>query len=265
MKWTLAGVTIHANNPSSNTASALSAASIPTHPGAAAASLDTAAASLDRGNVAETVIAVSALTTGEEPIMDQEILHDLFIEQIRDLYDAEKQLVKALPKLAKAAESEELSDAIRQHMEETQNQVARLEQVFESVEVTAKGKPCKGMKGLLEEGNEAVTEEDKGTLRDLAIIAAAQRVEHYEIAGYGTARTLAEHLGLNDAAELLEQTEEEEKQADTKLTEVATSLYESSDEEEETDVETDEAEMAGAGSSRGRTSSSSKNASRRKR
>ena len=197
--------------------------------------------------------------------MDQEILHDLFIEQIRDLYDAEKQLVKALPKLAKAAESEELSDAIRQHMEETQNQVARLEQVFESVEVTAKGKPCKGMKGLLEEGNEAVTEEDKGTLRDLAIIAAAQRVEHYEIAGYGTARTLAEHLGLNDAAELLEQTEEEEKQADTKLTEVATSLYESSDEEEETDVETDEAEMAGAGSSRGRTSSSSKNASRRKR
>src|ERR1700730_4901950 len=127
--------------------------------------------------------------------MNQEILQELFVEQIRDIYDAEKQLVKALPKLAKAAESEELAEGLRNHLVETQGQVTRLEEVFGMVGVAAKGKPCKAMKGLIEEGSEAIEEEKKGALRDLSMIAAAQRVEHYEISAYGTARTLAEHLG----------------------------------------------------------------------
>ncbi len=169
--------------------------------------------------------------------MEQEALQELFVEQIRDLYDAEKQLVRALPKLAKAANSEDLAEAIRNHLEQTQNQVARLEEVFGQVGVPAKSKPCKGMKGLIEEGQEAVQEEDKGPLRDLAIIAGAQRVEHYEISAYGTVRTLAEQLGLNKAIRLLKQTEEEENAADAKLTEVASMLYQSSPEMEDQEEE----------------------------
>ena len=166
--------------------------------------------------------------------MNQETLQDLFVEQIRDIYDAEKQLVKALPKLAKAADSEELAGALRNHLTETQNHVSRLEDVFGVVGAPAKGKSCKGMKGLIEEGNEAVQEEDKGPMRDLAIIAGAQRVEHYEISAYGTARTLAEQLGLNKAVDLLQQTEHEEKEADSTLTNVAMSLYESAGDDEDT-------------------------------
>lgn len=165
--------------------------------------------------------------------MNQETLQELFVEQIRDIYDAEKQLVKALPKLAKASESEELADGFRNHLVETQGQVTRLEEVFGLLGVAAKGKPCKAMKGLVEEGAEAIEEEEKGPMRDLAMIAAAQRVEHYEISAYGTARTLAEHLGMTEAAELLQQTEDEEKAADSALTTVAMALYESSDEGEE--------------------------------
>jgi len=165
--------------------------------------------------------------------MDQDTLQELFVEQIRDIYDAEKQIVKALPKLAKAADSEELAGALRNHLEQTQNHVSRLEQIFEIAGVPAKGKSCKGMKGLLEEGNEAVQEQDEGELRDLAIIAGCQRVEHYEISAYGTARTLAEQLQMEDAVNLLQQTEGEEKAADEKLTQVATSLYEEAGEPEE--------------------------------
>jgi ferritin-like metal-binding protein YciE len=176
--------------------------------------------------------------------MDNATLQKLFVEQIRDVYDAEKQLVKALPRLAKAAQSEELADALNTHLEETQNQVSRLEKVFQMVKTAPKGKPCKGMKGLLEEGNEAIQEEDKGPMRDLAIIAGCQRVEHYEISAYGTIRTLAEHLELEDAVELLQQTEDEEKQADEKLTEAAVAIYEASGEEEEEEVEEDEAVAA---------------------
>jgi ferritin-like metal-binding protein YciE len=142
-------------------------------------------------------------------------------------------LVKALPKIAKAAESSELADAIRTHLSETETQVSRLEEVFGILGVAAKGKTCKGMKGLLEEGNEAIQEEDKGTLRDLMLIGGAQRVEHYEMAAYGTAIAIAEQLELDDAVELLRQTEEEEKQADSKLTEVAMTLYGSSNEDEQ--------------------------------
>jgi ferritin-like metal-binding protein YciE len=186
----------------------------------------------------------------ENTHMNQGTLKELFIEQVRDIFDAEKQLVKALPKLAKAAESEELAEALRSHLAETQNHVTRLEEVFGIVGAAPKGKPCKGMKGLIEEGNEAVQEEDKGSLRDLAIIAGAQRVEHYEMSAYGTARTIAEQLDLNDAVELLQQTEDEEKEADSKLTQVAMTLYESTEEEED--------EMASVGATRSSRGSSVK-------
>lgn len=199
--------------------------------------------------------------------MNQEGLQELFVGQIRDIYDAEKQLVKALPKLAKAAQSEELSEAIRNHLSETEGQVSRLVEVFSMVGVAAKGKPCKAMKGLLEEGDEAIREQDKGPLRDLALIAGAQRVEHYEMAAYGTVRTIAEQLGLEEAASLLQETEDEEKQADSKLTDVAAMLYESLNLEvdAEEDDESDKEPVA-AGSARvtraGATSKPSRKTSR---
>jgi ferritin-like metal-binding protein YciE len=189
--------------------------------------------------------------------MKQETLKELFVEQIRDIYDAEKQLVKALPKLADAADSEELSDGLLNHLEETKGHVSRLEEVFAQVQIAPRGKTCKAMKGLIEEGNEA-SQEEEGALRDLAIIAGAQRVEHYEISAYGTARTLAEHLGLSQAARLLQQTEDEERAADTKLTEVATTLYESSDDMD------DEGETASVGASRSGHSTSGKPGTKKK-
>jgi ferritin-like metal-binding protein YciE len=187
--------------------------------------------------------------------VNQETLQELFVEQLRDIYDAEKQLVKALPKMAKAAEAEELAEGLRTHLEETKGQVGRLEEIFGIVGIAAKGKPCKAMKGLIEEGNEVIEEEDKGQLRDLALIAAAQRVEHYEISAYGTIRTLAEHLGLDKAVKLLQETEEEEKDADNNLTQAAIALYELKDdvEEEEVDSEDDE-ELASASAGRGGSS-----------
>lgn len=165
--------------------------------------------------------------------MKQDTLQELFVEQIRDLYDAEKQLVKALPKLAKAAESEDLAEGLRNHLEETQGHISRIEEIFGLVGMPAKGKTCKAMKGLIEEGSEAIQEQEEGALRDLAIIAGAQRVEHYEISAYGTARTLAETLRMNQAVKLLQQTEDEEKEADSNLTKVAMTLYESTEGEEE--------------------------------
>jgi ferritin-like metal-binding protein YciE len=149
-------------------------------------------------------------------------LEDLLVEQVRDLYDAEKQLVRALPKMAQAVSSEDLQQAIQGHLEETKNQVSRLERVFEELSKPAKAKACKAMKGLVEEGSEAV--DGSSPLTDLAIIAAAQRVEHYEISAYGTARAIAQQLGQYTVASLLEETEEEEKAADSKLTDIATDL-----------------------------------------
>jgi ferritin-like metal-binding protein YciE len=174
--------------------------------------------------------------------MNQEILQELFVEQIRDLYDAEKQMVKALPKMVKAAESEELAEGLRSHLVETQGHVTRLEQIFGILGMAPKGKTCKAMKGLVEEGGEAIQGNEAGELRDLAIIAAGQRVEHYEISAYGTARTLAEHLSMKDAVELLQQTEDEEKAADEKLTEVATSIYGSLEEDEDEEGEEEQQE-----------------------
>jgi ferritin-like metal-binding protein YciE len=177
--------------------------------------------------------------------VNQETLKELFIEQIRDLYDAERQISKALPKLAKAAESEELADALGEHLEQTEGQISRLEEIFEIVGAKVKGKPCKGMKGLLEEGSEAVKEEDKGPMRDLAIIAGCQKVEHYEISAYGTVKTLADHLGMKKAVDLLQETENEEGEADKLLTGIATGMYGSFEGEEEEE----ETESIGAGTS----------------
>jgi Uncharacterized protein conserved in bacteria len=149
-----------------------------------------------------------------------ESLQELLIEEIRDLYDAEKQLVKALPKLAKAASNEELREAFNEHLEITKGQVTRLEQVFELLEQRPKGKPCKAMKGLIEEGREILEEDAEESLLDCAMIGAAQKVEHYEISGYGTARTLAKAIGMKDAAQLLDETLQEEGDADKKLTQI---------------------------------------------
>lgn len=153
-------------------------------------------------------------------------LEDAFIEEIRDLYDAEKQIVKSLPKMAKAADSEELRAAFQEHLEVTKEQVSRLEQVFEMLDQKARSKPCKGMKGLLEEGQEIITEKKSdGPLMDLELIGAAQKVEHYEISGYGTVRTFAQQMGNKEVAQLLDQTLKEEEQTDKKLTQIAKVLY----------------------------------------
>lgn len=175
--------------------------------------------------------------------MDQETLQECLVDQLRDIYDAEKQLVKALPKLAKQCDSEELAEAITEHLQETEGHVTRLEQVFEALGVAVKGKTCKGMKGLIDEGSEQAEDDEASVARDLAIIAAAQRVEHYEISAYGTARTMAEQLGNTEAAQLLEETEEEEFAADSKLSEIAMELYEQLDQEDTGEEIEEEAEQ----------------------
>ena len=185
--------------------------------------------------------------------MNQEVLQECLTNELRDIYDAEKQLTKALPKLAKAASSEELTQALTDHLEETQAQVARLEEVFEVLGIPAKGKACKGMKGLIEEGNEHVQEEDAGVVRDLAIIAAAQRVEHYEIAAYGTARTLAEQIGNTEAAKLLQETEDEEVAPDSKLSDIAMMIDESEDEDAEEENQSEQPTRKSAASNAGRS------------
>jgi ferritin-like metal-binding protein YciE len=149
-------------------------------------------------------------------------LEDLLAEQVKDLYDAEHRLVEALPKMADAASSIELQDAFLDHLEQTKNHAARLEQAFDSIGVKAERETCQAMKGLVSEGSQAI--HSKGgnpAVRDAALIATAQRVEHYEMAGYGSARTFAEQLGFSEAADLLESTLEEERQADSKLTTLA--------------------------------------------
>jgi ferritin-like metal-binding protein YciE len=153
--------------------------------------------------------------------MSVETLEELFIDELKDLYSAEKQIVRALPKLAKAVSTPELQQALLDHLEETKGHVERLEQIAEIVGKKPTGKTCAGMKGVLEEGSEVLEEMDKGNVRDAALIGASQRVEHYEIAGYGTARDFAKLLGMKDAVELLEQTLEEERAADQKLTGIA--------------------------------------------
>jgi ferritin-like metal-binding protein YciE len=148
-------------------------------------------------------------------------LKDLYLDELKDLYDAEHQIIKALPNLIDAASSEELQSALTEHLETTKQQAERLEQIFETMGEKAKGKKCKGMEGVIKEGSEVIEENDDDEVRDAGIISAAQRVEHYEIAAYGTVRTYATLLGDEESAELLEQTLNEEKEADRKLTELA--------------------------------------------
>ena len=184
-------------------------------------------------------------------------LKSLLVEQVKDLYDAEKRLTKAIPKLAKASTNEELQTALQEHLDETETQVSRLEQVFELLDERPKAKPCEGMKGLIEEGDEHAKEDyDDDDLRDAMIIGSAQRVEHYEIAGYGTAIAHARLLGLDDVVELLESTLEEEKAADVKLTEIAESVVNL----EAAAGDEDEEEMAAGPSTRGRQSGSARQA-----
>jgi ferritin-like metal-binding protein YciE len=175
-------------------------------------------------------------------------LRETFIDELRDLLDAEKQLLKALPKLAKAAESEELKSAFEAHAEETEEQIGRLEQVFEMFETEPRGKKCVGMQGLIKEGADKI-EEEAG---DAALICAAQKSEHYEIAAYGSLIAWANLLEKGDAAALLEESLEEEKQTDEKLTEIAESVVnaeEASDGEEEEEATT----ARGGGNSRARS------------
>jgi ferritin-like metal-binding protein YciE len=148
-------------------------------------------------------------------------INDLFMDELKDLYSAEKQITKALPRMAKAASAKDLKQAFESHLEETNGHVERLEQIFETLEKSGRGKTCEGMKGLLAEGSEIITEVAKGEVRDAGLISAAQRVEHYEIAGYGSVRAFAELLGHDEIVELLEATLEEEKAADQKLTQIA--------------------------------------------
>lgn len=155
-----------------------------------------------------------------------ENLKELLVAELKDIYSAEEQIVKALPKIIKGAASEELKAAIQEHLDVTKEQVTRLEKVFSYLEEKAEAKHCKGMEGLLKEGAETLEEEEAGPLRDLQLIGAAQRVEHYEVAAYGTAKAMAEKLNISEAVDLLNQTLEEEEEADQKLSEVAEALYE---------------------------------------
>ena len=148
-------------------------------------------------------------------------VQDLLVDELRDIYHAEKQLVKALPKMAKASKSDKLRQAFEHHLEETRGQVERLEAVFEHLEVPARAKRCEAMAGLIEEAQEMMDEIKTPEVLDAALIAAAQKVEHYEIASYGSVRALAEASGKNEAAQLLDQTLEEEKSADEKLNQIA--------------------------------------------
>jgi ferritin-like metal-binding protein YciE len=148
-------------------------------------------------------------------------IEELLISELKDIYSAEKQITKALPKMAKATTSPELRSAFESHLEETNGHVERLEQIFESLGKSGRGKVCHGMQGVLEEGSEVLEDTDKGEVRDAALISAAQRVEHYEMAAYGSVREYANLLGKKDIVQLLEATLKEEKAADEKLTNIA--------------------------------------------
>jgi ferritin-like metal-binding protein YciE len=156
--------------------------------------------------------------------MKNENLRELLIEELKDLYSAENQLTKALPKVAKHASDPELKKAIESHLKETEGHVARLEQIFEKLEGSPRGKTCEGMKGLITEADERIKEGGEPAVLDAGLIADAQRVEHYEISAYGSARTFANLLGEKEVARLLEQTLKEEKAADEKLTSIAESI-----------------------------------------
>ncbi len=168
--------------------------------------------------------------------METNRLKHLYVEELKDLYSAETQMVKALPKMIKAATSEDLRKGFAEHLEQTKGHVSRLEEIFQALEESPKGKKCKGMEGLIKEGGEMIAEDPAPEELDAGLISAAQRVEHYEIAGYGCVSTYAKLLGEDEAASLLRETLEEEKKTDEKLTQLAESINleaASSGEEEE--------------------------------
>jgi ferritin-like metal-binding protein YciE len=156
--------------------------------------------------------------------MKENQLRELYVEELRDLYSAEKQLVKALPKMAKAATSSDLRSGFEEHLKQTKGHVSRLEQIFDSLDENPNGKTCKGMEGLIKEGSEMIEEDPEEEQLDAGLISAAQRVEHYEIAGYGCVRTYAQLLGDDEAMSLLDETLKEEKETDAKLTELAENI-----------------------------------------
>ena len=164
---------------------------------------------------------------------------DFFVDELKDIYSAEKQAIRAYPKLAKAVSSPQLKEALQTHLEETKGQVERLDQVFEILEKRSSGKTCEAMKGLVEETSEALEEIEKGPILDAALIACGQRMEHYEIAAYGTVAALAKAMGQEEIAQLLSQTLEEEKATDQKLTQVSESVNKEAigDDEEDEDEE----------------------------
>jgi ferritin-like metal-binding protein YciE len=155
--------------------------------------------------------------------MQLETLQDLYIHELKDLYSAENQLIRALPKMAKAAKNQELAAGFQEHLEQTKEHAARIEKILAKHKKSTRGSRCKGMEGLIAEGSEMVEEQADPEVKDAGLIAAAQRVEHYEIAGYGTARTYAEMLGDNEGAKLLQITLQEEVATDEKLTKLAKS------------------------------------------
>jgi ferritin-like metal-binding protein YciE len=163
----------------------------------------------------------NSLKRGRNDMAEAGTLHDAFVDELRDAYDAEKQLVKALPKLAKAASSSELQAVFQEHLEQTRGHVTRLEQVFESIDVPAKSKHCEGIAGIVEEGKAILEESFEGTTMDACLIAAGQRAEHYEMAAYGTLVAWARAMGHVEAADLLQQTLDEEKAADRMLSTLA--------------------------------------------
>ncbi len=156
--------------------------------------------------------------------MQLQTLRDLFVHEIKDLYSAETQLVKALPKMAKAASSPELKEAFEDHLAETEVHVARLEKICEGLKISPKGKKCAAMEGLIEEGSEIIGLKGSPAVKDAALIAAAQRVEHYEMAGYGCVRTFANTLGFTEEADILQETLDEEGNTDKRLTELAENI-----------------------------------------
>jgi len=180
-------------------------------------------------------------------------LHDAFIDELRDTYDAEKQLTKALPKLAKAASNPKLRQAFQTHLEETQGQIGRLEQVFESLDEKVRGKHCDGIAGIIEEGKSIMDEDFDEITMDACLIAAGQRAEHYEMAAYGTLVAWARAMGHSEAAKLLQQTLDEEKAADKKLSGLAEGGINQSAADEAHPQE-DEEELAGVGAGLRKTS-----------
>jgi len=192
-------------------------------------------------------------------------LQEKLLDEIRDLYHAEKQLIKALPKMAKGATHEDLREGFESHLEQTREHVTRLEEVFAAMGEKVRAKPCAGMAGIIEEGSELLQEEEKGAVLDAALIASAQRVEHYEIGAYGTCAAWARLLGLDEVVSLLEQTLEEEKATDKKLTALAeqevnvSAANEGRNEEQEGEEEEQQTEFGNARSrSAGRTTASAR-------